>query len=167
MPPRNSNHLANCEVYYSGILQTFNPPQGETAHSHHWPSMHSRAPRQSPNKLAITNREALSVVRWSSRFWLSRLQVASKSNGGYPPCGGYLPCGDYYRLNIDTAPDRYPIPQIQDFSAQRAWNSIFLKVDHIRGYHQIPIQDVDIPKTAVITPFDLYEFLRNPLIWKK
>ena len=57
---------------------------------------------------------------------------------------------------------RYPVPHIQDFAANLEGARIFSKIDLVRGYHQIPVAAADVAKTAIITPFGLYEFLRMP-----
>ena len=50
----------------------------------------------------------------------------------------------------------------QDFNGSLADKKIFSKVDLVCGYHQIPVVAADIPKAAIITPFELWEFLHMP-----
>ena len=125
------------------------------------PPVHSRARRLSPEKLALAKQEFnkmldMGIIRRSSSPWASPLHLVPK------PSGGWRPCGDYRRLNAATLPDRYSLPHIQDFAARLDGAKIFSKVDLIRGYHQVPVAEADICKTAVITPFGLFEFLRMP-----
>ena len=66
------------------------------------------------------------------------------------------------RLSNATVPDRYSIPHTQDLSTSLSGAKIFSKMDLVRGHHQTPAHLADVPKTAIITPFGLFEFLWMP-----
>jgi hypothetical protein len=76
--------------------------------------------------------------------------------------GSWRPCGDYHHLNLVTTLDKYPLPNMQDLSNSLHGCTIFSKIDLVKGYHQIPVAAEDIPKTAIITPFGLFECLFTP-----
>ena len=76
--------------------------------------------------------------------------------------GSWRPYGDYRRLNLATTPDQYPLPNMQDVAAKLHSCTMFSKVDRVKGYHQVPVAPRDIPKTAIIMPFGLFEYVYMP-----
>ena len=121
----------------------------------------SRYRRLDPERLAAAKAEfaameSQGIIRRSKSSWSSPLHMVEKSDGSWRPCG------DYRRLNLATKRDMYPPPHMEDLSAQLAGKKVFSKLDLRKGYYQVPVAAKDVPKTAVITPFGLFEFLRMP-----
>ena len=98
--------------------------------------------------------ESAGIIRRSSSPWACPLHMVKK------PDGSWRPCGDYRRLNTQTVPDRCPLPNVADFSSCLHGSRVFTKLDLTKGYYQVPMAPGDVPKTAVITPFGLFEWLR-------
>jgi cleavage and polyadenylation specificity factor subunit 1 len=125
------------------------------------PPVFSKPRRLSADMLKIARQEfeflmAEGIIRPSKSPWSSPLHLVKKSNGEWRPCG------DYRRLNSNTIPDRYPVPHIQDCTQIFHNKKIFSTLDLTRAYHQIPVNPSDIAKTAVTTPFGLFEYVFMP-----
>jgi hypothetical protein len=67
-------------------------------------------------------------------------------------------CVDYHSLNEVTIKNKYPLPTIDDLFDQLKGACAFLKIDLRSRYHQLKIRATDIPKTAFITQYGLYEY---------
>ncbi len=98
--------------------------------------------------------EAADIIRHSDSPWSSPLHMVHKKDGSWHPCG------DYRCLNLATTHDRYPLPSI--LSNKLHGCKFFSCIDLVKGYHQIPMAAQDIAKTAIITPFGLFEYLFMP-----
>lgn len=94
------------------------------------------------------------ICRPSSGSWASPILMKLKKDGTWRICG------DFRRVNAVTEPDKFPVPYLQDFTANLHGKKLFTKLDMYKAYHQIPVAEEDIPKTAVITPFGLFEYTR-------
>lgn len=121
--------------------------------------VHARARPLPPEKYKKVRDEfrimqEMGICRPSRSQWASPLHVVPKKDGQIRPCG------DYRRLNAITIPDRYPVPRLQDFTYGLSSKKYFSRLDINRAYHFIEVAPEDVEKTAIITPFGLYEFPR-------
>ncbi|GFS49348.1 retrovirus-related Pol polyprotein from transposon 297 [Trichonephila clavipes] len=118
------------------------------------PPVSAKVRRLAPDKLKLAKKEfefmlEQGICRPSNSPWASPLHLVWKKTGDW----------NYRALNAVTQPHRYPIPHLHDFSHNLHGCTIFSTLDLERAY-QIPVKSSEIEKTAICTPFGLYEFTR-------
>ena len=115
------------------------------------PRRHLDLQKYATAKAEFERMEKAGIVRRSNLPWSSALHMVPKHNGSW-----------HRRLNNAMVPDKYPVPSIGDFTNNVAGSNVFSTLDLVKRYYQVEMFPDDIPKTAIITPFGLFEFVRMP-----
>lgn len=84
------------------------------------------------------------IIRDSQSPYASRILLVKKKTGDLRMCV------DYRALNAKTIKDCYPLPRTDEHLDRLAGCNYFTSLDLASGYHQIPVAQESIPKTAFI-----------------
>lgn len=96
------------------------------------------------------------IIRESNSDFASPVVLVKKKNGDIRLCV------DYRALNAVTIKDRFPLPIIDDEISKLTGKNFFTSLDLSQSYHQLPVSENSIHKTAFITPDGQYEYVRVP-----
>ena len=89
----------------------------------------------------------LGIIQPSTSPWSSSVVTVKKKDGGIRICI------DFRAVNAITVPDPYQMPLIEEILDLLASAKFISKVDLNKGFHQIPISQGDMSKTAFCTPW--------------
>jgi hypothetical protein len=103
-------------------------------------------------KKQVAELQAKGFIRPTSSPWGAPMLFVEKKDGTQ------WMCVDYQSPNELTIKNKYPLPWIEDLFDQMKGAGVFSKIDIRYGYHQLKIQESDIPKSAFRTRYGLYEF---------
>ena len=107
-------------------------------------------------KATLEQMLAAGVIEHSHSKWASPPVLVRKKDGSWRYCI------DFRAVNNVCAKDAYPLPLIEECLDSLAGKKWFCTLDMNSGYWQIPIAEEDKCKTAFITKFGLFQFVRMP-----
>jgi hypothetical protein len=127
----------------------------------------TRPIRQKPYRIPFARREAVKkekedmlkngIIKQSESPWASPIVLVPK------PDGSWRMCIDFRKLNNVTKFDNYPIPRMDDILDKLGRARYITTLDCCKGYWQIKLNKESQAKSAFITPFGLFEYIRMPM----
>jgi hypothetical protein len=147
-------------LHTGGVMPTLTHGVEHHIHTGSHPPVFTKSHHLDQEKLEIAKAEfkrveSGGVVCHSKSPWASPLHMVPKKDGSWRPCG------DCRRLNLVMTLESTPCQTCKTFQTV-CMVAVFSKIDLVKGYHQIPVAATDIPKTAIITSFSLFEYLFMP-----
>lgn len=101
------------------------------------------------------------IIRESKSPWNSPIIIVNKKQDASGE-QKFRMVIDYRELNDKTVNDRYPVPHIEGILDQLNGSKFFSILDLKSGFHQIPMYEKDIEKTAFSVENNHYEYVRMP-----
>ena len=104
----------------------------------------------------VSNMLSRGWIKKSKSAWSSPVVITKKKNGHIRFC-----C-DYRQLNKKTIQDKHPLPRVQETLDSLQGSSFFSVLDLSRAYYQGFMDAESREKTAFVTPWGFYEWIRIP-----
>ena len=107
-------------------------------------------------KKSINEMKEKNVIETSKSPWNFPIILVKKKDGSLRPCI------DFRRLNLETIPDPFPIPRIDEILKDLNGNSYFTNLDLESAFWQVPLREEDKEKTAFTDGSQRYQFCVMP-----
>jgi hypothetical protein len=104
----------------------------------------------------VKEMEAAGLIRPSKSPWSSQPVLVKKMRDGVE-IAEKRPCWDYRRVNDRIVGDAYPLPLPENMFAELTGSQLFSKMDLLKGFWQIPLDEDSKAILAMATPLGLYE----------
>ena len=122
--------------------------------------------RQVPYRISPKHKEAMEkevaylmdhgLAQPSSSPWASPCILVKK------PDNSFRMCTDYRKVNMNTIKDSYPLPRVDDIIDSVANSPLLSKIDLLKGYYQVELEESSRKIAAFITPQGLFEYTVMP-----
>ena len=104
----------------------------------------------------VKDMEAAGLIRASKSPWSSQPVLVKKMRDGVG-IAEKRPCWDYRRVNDRIVGDAHPLPLPENMFAELTGSQVFSKMDLLKGFWQIPLDEASKCILAMATPLGLYE----------